>query len=62
MEKSGAGLLVGKALRGAVIEIAAAPSGHAHRPFKSSWIVWGCSAWWDFVIYWMPKPNMKGAR
>ncbi len=30
LEKSGGGLLVGKALRGAVIEIAAAPSGHAH--------------------------------
>ena len=22
-------------------EVAAAPSGHAHRPFKSRWIVWG---------------------
>jgi hypothetical protein len=30
LEKSGGGLLVGKALRRAVIEVAAAPSRHEH--------------------------------
>jgi len=30
LERSGGGLLVGKALRRAVIEVAAASSGHAH--------------------------------
>jgi len=34
--KFGGGLLVRKALRRTVPEVAAAPSGHAHSPFKSS--------------------------